>query len=101
MANRRNRSRKNSRKSRRATRRNRRQNAGAIRRNGLISKVYSPIHELLGATGNAVGIVTNTTRNIARKGLKGVNNIGLTVTGRANQAVRGVFSRKRRANNRR
>lgn len=97
MVYRRNRSRKASRKNRRSTRRNRAQRGGA----GIFSKVYSPVGHLLAATGEAVGTVTNTARNVVRKGISGVNNIGRSVTGHANAAVRNVVSRKRRNNNRR
>jgi len=99
MVYRRNRSRKASRKNRRSTRRNNVQTAGA-RTSGLFRKIYSPIGHLLQATGEAVGTVTNTARNVVRKGISGVNNIGRSVTGHANMAVRNVISRKRRGNRR-
>jgi PPE-repeat protein len=103
MATRRNRSRKASRKAsrknRRSTRRNNAQVAGA-RNFGIFRRVYSPIGHVLNATGEAVGTVTNTARNVVRKGLRGVNNIGRSVTGHANAAVRNVISRKRRNNRR-
>lgn len=68
--------------------------------NGIFSKVWSPFHHASLAAGEAVGTVTNTTRNIAKSTLRGVNRIGSSVAGHANAAVRGVFSRKRRANRR-
>ena len=97
MLYRRNRSRKASRKTRRSTRRNRALRGGA----GLFSKLYSPIGHLFQATGEAVETVTNTARNVARKGISGVNRIGRSVTSHANMAVRNVVSRKRRGNSRR
>ena len=94
---RRNVSRKNrSRKNR--SRRNRRTNMMGGR--GLFGTLYSPIGHLLQATGNTVSAVTNTTRNVAKRGLSGLNRVGRTVTGHANAAVRNVVSRKRRANRR-
>ncbi len=67
---------------------------------GIISKAYSPISHLVAATGEAVGTVTNTARNVVKTGLRGVNRIGKSVTGHANAAIRDVVSRKRRANRR-
>jgi hypothetical protein len=91
---RKNRSRKNrSRKNR--SRKNRRSGGG------LFQKVlYGPVHQALGMVGNTVSTVTNTTRNIARKGISGVNRIGKSITNRANSAVRGVLSRKMRRDRR-
>ncbi len=67
---------------------------------GIFSKVYSPVGHLVAATGEAVGTVTNTARDVVKTGLKGVNSIGRSVTGHANAAIRDVVSRKRRANRR-
>lgn len=86
--NRRNTRRSNSRKNRRNTRRG----------GGLFSTIYSPVGHLLQATGNAAGTVTNTTRNIVKRGLGGVNRIGKSVTGHADAAVRNLVSRKSRKN---
>lgn len=92
MSTRRNRS------NRRNTRRNRRN--GAARRVGLFSKIYSPVSHLLTATGNVAGSVTNTTRNVVKRGLRGVNSVGRSVTGHADSAVRDLVSRKRRGGSR-
>ncbi len=89
MANRRNR--RNTRRNNRKSRRNTRRSGG-----GLFSTIYSPVSHLLQATGNAAGTVTNTTRNVVKRGLGGVNRIGKSVTGHANAAVRNLVSRKRR-----
>jgi hypothetical protein len=83
--------RKSSRKTHRKTQRGGR---------GLFSTVYSPVGHVLTATGEAVGTVTNTTRNILKSGLSGLNKIGTSVTGHADMAVRNVVSRKRRASRR-
>ena len=92
MANRRNR--RNTRKGSRKNRRNTRKGGG------LFSTLYSPVSHLLKATGNSVSAVTNTTRNVARRGLSGVNRIGTSVTGHANAAVRNLVSRKSRKGSR-
>lgn len=65
---------------------------------GLFSKLYSPVGHAVMATGEAVGTVTNSVRDVAKTGLRGLNRIGRSVTGHANAAVRNVVSRKRRAN---
>jgi len=82
--------------NRRNTRRNRRgsrKNGGG----GLFGKLYGPIHQALGLGGNVVSAVTNTTRNVARRGFRGVNRVGLKATGRANAAIRGLLSRRNRS----
>ncbi len=92
-------------KSRRNVSRKNRSRKNRSRRNlkggrGLFATVYSPVGQVLGAAGNVVGAVTNTTRNVLKRGLSGVNKVGLSVTNRADSAVRQLVSRKRRANRR-
>ena len=91
---RKNRSRKN-----RSSRRNRRNNMNNMNymggRRGLFSTVYSPVSHLLQATGEGVGAVTNTTRNMAKRGLSGVNKVGHSVTGHANAAIGNLVSRRK------
>lgn len=65
------------------------------RRLSLVGKVYSPISHLLQATGNSVGIVTNTTRNIVKKSLKAVNNVGKSLTSHTNKTISNIIRRKR------
>ena len=65
------------------------------RRLSLAGKVYSPISHLLQATGNSVGIVTNTTRNIVKKSLKAVNNVGKSLTSHTNKTISNIMRRKR------
>ena len=92
-------SRKNRKASRKASRKNRkasRKNGGS--RRGIFETVYSPVGHLIHAAEESVGAVTNTTRNIIKTGLKGVNSIGKSVTGHANSAIRNVVSRKSRKN---
>lgn len=86
-------SRKAERKSRKAQRKNRKTSGGR----GLFSTIYSPVGHLLAASGETVGTVTNTTRNVVKRGLSGLNRVGRSVTGHANAAVRNLVSRKRRA----
>jgi hypothetical protein len=88
------------RRNRRNTRRNRKNRRNTRRGGGLFGTLYSPISHLLQATGNAAGAVTNTTRNVVKRGLGGVNRVGRSVTGHANAAVRNLVSRKRRGSRR-
>ncbi len=67
---------------------------------GIFSKLWSPFHHASLAAGEAVGAVTDTTRKVAKTTLRGVDRIGSSVTGHANAAIRGVFSRKRRGGRR-
>jgi hypothetical protein len=92
MPNRRN-TRRNTRRNRR-DRRNSRKNGGG----GLFGKIYGPIHQALGLGGNVASAVTNTTRNVVKRGFRGVDRVGLKVTGRANSAIRGLLSRRNRRN---
>jgi hypothetical protein len=79
---------------------NRKNRRGGARKNssrrGLFRTLYGPIGQALGLTGNVVSAVTNTTRNVAKRAVRGVDRVGLSVTGRANAAVRNLVSRKRR-----
>ena len=83
------------RRNTRRNRRNTRKNGG-----GLFGKIYGPIHQALGLGKNVAGAVTNTTRNVVKRGLSGVNRVGLKVTGRANSAIRGLLSRRNRKSRR-
>jgi len=68
------------------------------RNGGLFSRVlYNPVHQALGLVGNTVSTVTNTTRNVARSGLGGVNRIGKSITNRADSTVRNLIGRGRRS----
>jgi hypothetical protein len=84
--------RKGHRKSRRAHRKGQRKTRGG----GLFRTLYSPVSHLLQATGNTASAVTNTTRNVVRRGLRGVNRIGKSVTGHANAAVGNLVGKSRR-----
>ncbi len=92
-------SRRANRRSRRASRKSRRSRRSR-RGGGLLSKLYSPVHQVLGMGENAVGAVTNTVNTVAKTGLRGVNRIGRSVTGRADAAVSGLLSRRRRGGRR-
>ncbi len=72
------------------SRRNRR-NGG-----GLLGKLYGPIHQVFGMAENTVGAVTDTTKKVLSTGLRGVDRVGLSITGRTNKAVRNLVSRKSR-----
>ena len=85
--------RKGHRKSRRAHRKGHRKTRGG----GLFRTLYSPISHLLQATGNATSAVTNTTRNVVRRGIRGVNTIGKSVTGHADSAFMKLVGNGRRS----
>jgi hypothetical protein len=50
------------------------------------------------AGNESVGAVANTGKGVVGQGFRGLNKIGRSVTGHANQAVSNVFSRKNRRN---
>lgn len=98
-------SRKGSRRSassRKAQRKSRRSSSRKAQRGGrgLFGTVYSPVSHVIRAAEESVAAVTDTTRNIVRKGLSGVNRVGKSITGHADAAVRNVVSRKSRRNRR-
>jgi len=68
-------------------------------RRGLFTRLYSPISHLLMAGNESVGAVANTGKGVVGQGFRGINKIGRSVTGHANQAVRNLLSRKNRKNN--
>jgi len=70
-------------------------------RRGLFTRLYSPIGHLLMAGNESVGAVANTGKGVVGQGFRGLNKIGRSFTGHANQAVHNVFSRKNRRNTRR
>jgi hypothetical protein len=86
--------RKGHRKSRRAHRKGK--GSRKTHGGGLFRTLYSPVSHLLQATGNTASAVTNTTRNVVRRGLRGVNSVGKSVTGHANSAVTNLVGKGRR-----
>ena len=80
------------RKGNRKSRRGHRKGRGG----GLFRTLYSPVSHLIQATGNTASAVTNTTRNVVRRGLRGVNSVGKSVTGHANSAVTNLVGKGRR-----
>lgn len=75
---------------------NSRRNVSRKNRRGVFSYVYRPVGHLIQAADSTVGAITNTTRNVVRSGLKGVNRVGRSVTGHANAAVSGLLRFKRK-----
>ncbi len=63
---------------------------------GIVTRVYSPLHHLFQASGNTVGVVTNTARNIVKRGIKAVNNVGSSITRHANMTIKNVTGRRKR-----
>jgi len=51
--------------------------------------------------GKLTGTVTNTARNIVKRGIKGANSVGKNVTGSANSAVRNVLGSRKGKKSRR
>ena len=72
----------------------RRGTRGTRRSRGIFSRLYSPIGHLLNASKESVGAVTNTAKGVVGEGIGGLDKIGRSVTGHANQAVKNVFTRK-------
>ena len=62
---------------------------------GVISRVYSPLHHLFSATGETVGVVTNTARNIVKRSIKAVNNVGSSFTKHANMTIKNVTGKRK------
>ena len=75
-------------------------NSSRSSRRGLFTRLDSPISHLLMAGNESVGAVANTGKGVLGQGFRGVNKIGRSVTGHANQAVRNLLSRKNRKNTR-
>ena len=75
--------------NRRNTRRNNRRSGG-----GLLGKLYGPVSKGIKLGDNVISAVTNTTRNVARRGLGGVNRIGKSITGRTDEAISGLLKRR-------
>ena len=66
------------------------------RSTGLFSKIYGPVSGVIGAVNDIFGTTTNTAKGIVRKGLRGINRVGRSVTSRTNKIVRNLVSRKNR-----
>lgn len=66
------------------------------RSRGLFSKIYGPVSGVIGAVNDVFGTTTNTVKGVVHTGLRGVNRVGQSVTGRANKVVRNLVSRKNR-----
>jgi hypothetical protein len=88
-------------RSRKAERKNRKSRKSRRVGGGLVGYVYGPVHQAIGAMENATGIVANTASGIVKKGLRGVNSIGLTLTSRTNKAVSNLVTRRKSRKNRR
>ncbi len=79
---------------------NSRRNVSRKNRRGVFSYAYRPVGHLISAANSTVGAITNTTRNVVRSGLRGVNRVGKSVTGHANAAVSGLLKFKGRKGSR-
>ncbi len=93
---------KSRRSSRRASRRVRKTRGrkyggrrATTRRNGLFSRVYSPVNQAFGLANNVV----NAAQSVVRKGVVGpARNLGRKIPARLNAAVSGVLHGKGRKN---
>ena len=65
------------------------------RSRGLVSRVYSPLHHLFQASEDTVGVVTNTARNIVKRSIKAVNNVGSSISRHANMTIKNVTGRRK------
>jgi hypothetical protein len=65
------------------------------RSRGLISRVYSPLHHLFQASEDTVGVVTNTARNIVKRSIKAVNNVGSSLSRHANMTIKNVTGKRK------
>ncbi len=79
---------------------NSRRSVSRKNRRGVFSYAYRPVGHLISAANSTVGAITNTTRNVVRSGLRGVNRVGKSVTGHANAAVSGLLKFKGRKGSR-
>lgn len=73
------------------TRRSRARSTGR----GIISRVYSPLHHLFQASEETVGAVSNTARNIVKRSIKAVNNVGSSFTKHANMTIKNVTGKRK------
>ncbi len=65
------------------------------RSRGIVSRVYSPLHHLFMASENTVGAVSNTARNIVKRSIKAVNNVGSSISRHANMTIRNVTGKRK------
>jgi hypothetical protein len=82
-------------RSRKAERKNRKSRKSRRVGGGLTGRLYGPIHQAFGFAENTVGTVAGTASGMLKQGLRGVNSIGLSLTGRANKAVGNLVSRRK------
>lgn len=61
----------------------------------LLGRAYALPSQALRFTSNAVGIATNTTRNIVQRALRAVNGLGRSAVTRTNKALTNMTRRKR------
>ena len=62
-------------------------------RRGLLSALYRPVSEVIGAANNVSHTVVQSVDKIVHVGLSGANKIGKNVTGRADRILFNVLPR--------
>jgi len=63
---------------------------------GIVSRLYGPLHRLFNFSGKTVGVATNTARNVVKRGIKAVNNVGLAAASGVNAAGRNLVGKTRK-----
>jgi hypothetical protein len=61
----------------------------------ILGRVYAPVSQALRFTSDAVGVATNTTRNLVQRTLRAVNGLGRAAVTRTDKAVTNMTRRKR------
>jgi hypothetical protein len=67
----------------------------------IVRRVYSPVSHFLQLTSNAVGVATNTARNLVQRSIKAVNGLGSSVAGHTNATINNLTRARGRRSSRR
>ena len=78
-----------------------RRRKSSSRRRGLISAIYRPVSEVIGAANTITNTSAKTISKIVHASLTGVNKVGKNVTGRADRIIYNVMPRGRKTRRRR
>lgn len=78
-----------------------RRRKSSSRRRGIISAIYRPVSEVIGAANTITNTSAKTISKIVHASLTGVNKVGKNVTGRADRIIYNVMPRGRKTKRRR
>ena len=78
-----------------------RRRKSSSRRRGMISAIYRPVSEVIGAANTITNTSAKTISKIVHASLTGVNKVGKNVTGRADRIIYNVMPRGRKTRRRR